>query len=333
MDLNKLKIFYILAQVKSYSKCAEKLFITQSAVSHAIKSLEQSLDMQLVEKKRGYIENRPIDWAKNHDDLNPKTDIKSKNKLSPKSGILSSKKRAAFALTEQGKILFRSCQTIFSEIEKTKQSLAKSNGGMEFIRLGSTVEFGMSVILKSIKNFFDRHPNIHIDFRLSHNLLQPLLDNELDMIIDCRPHAHPEIKSIHLFREEYSVIATPEYIQLKRIETPEDLQRCNILSMDSELVWWSNFINSIPASKQNIFNKITEINHVRGIIIATLCSMGVGFVPKYTIFRELQQGTLVELFPELDILNDNINIFIRHRNLSEEKFLCLIDFLRTLILF
>ncbi|MBF0379165.1 MAG: LysR family transcriptional regulator [Desulfamplus sp.] len=293
MDLNKLKVFYVLSQVKSYSKCAEKLFVTQSAISHAIKSLEQSLNMALIEKKN---------------------------------------KRNVISLTEQGKTLFRSCQTIFSEIDKTKKSLLKSSGGMEFIKFGSTVEFGMSIVLKNINFFLNKYPNIHIDFKLSHNLFQPLLDDELDMIIDCRPHAHPEIKSIHLFREEYSVIATPEYIKRNQISKLEDLGRCNMISMDSDLVWWSNFINVIPVPKQSIFNRITEINHVRGIIIATLCSIGVGFVPKYTILRELEQGILVELFPELDILNDNINIFIRHKNLSENKFSCLIDFLKTLML-
>jgi len=289
MDLNKLKTFYVLAQVRNYSKCAEQLFVTQSAISHAMKSLEKSLDMELVEKTR-----------------------------------------AGFSLTAEGEILFRNCQTIFAEIERTKESLLKSKGYPEIIRLGSTVEFGMSIVLKSMKSFFDKYPNIHIDFRLSPNLLQPLLDGELDMIIDCRPHAHPELKSINLFREEYSVIASPEYIQQHGVEKLEDLGRCNIISVDKELVWWRNFINVIPISQQNIFNRVTEINHVRGIIIATLCSIGVGFVPKYTVLRELEQGTLVELFPELDILNDNINIFIRHRNASQDKYRYLIDFFKML---
>lgn len=289
MDLNKLKTFYLLAQVRNYSKCAEQLFVTQSAISHAMKSLEKSLDMELVEKKR-----------------------------------------VGFSLTAEGEILFRNCQTIFAEIERTKESLLKSKGYPEIIRLGSTVEFGMSIVLKSIRSFFDQYPNIHIDFRLNPDLLQPLLDGELDIIIDCRPHAHPELKSINLFREEYSVIASPEYIQKHGIEKLEDLGRCNIISVDKELVWWSNFINVIPVSQQNIFNRVTEINHVRGIIIATLCSIGVGFVPKYTVLRELEQGILVELFPELDILNDNINIFIRHRNASQEKYRHLINFFKML---
>lgn len=288
MDLNKLKTFYILAQVKNYSKCAEKLFVTQSAVSHSIKALEHSLDLVLIQRK----------------------------------------KKSGFSLTNEGDILFKSCQTIFAELDKTRDILMESKDYPETIRLGSTVEFGMSVVLKGIKTFLDQYPGIHIDFRLSHNLVKPLLNDELDLIIDCKPHAHPELKAIHLLREEYAVIASPEYIRQNHIKCVGDLERCNILSLDKELIWWSNFINALSPEEQIVFNKITEINHVRGIIVATLCSIGIGFVPRYTILKELEQERLVALFPDLDILNDHINIYIKHRNASLKKFCALIDYIR-----
>ena len=49
-DLRQLKIFSALAETKSFTAAAEKLFLTQSAVSHSIKSLEGQLDCQLVER-------------------------------------------------------------------------------------------------------------------------------------------------------------------------------------------------------------------------------------------------------------------------------------------
>ncbi|SLM28211.1 putative Redox-sensitive transcriptional activator [Desulfamplus magnetovallimortis] len=287
MDLNKLKTFYFLAQTKNYSRCAEKLFVTQSAVSHAIRTLEESLDLVLIEKK--------------------------------KSG---------FALTHEGEILFKSCRNIFFEIDKTRRLLLESRDFPEIIRLGSTVEFGMSIVLKGIKDFFDKYPGIHIDFRLTHNLFKPLLDDELDLVIDCKPNAHPDVKSIHLFQEEYAVIASPEYIEKHNIKTTRDLEKCNILSLDRELVWWSNFINALSTDEQVVFNRITEINHVRGIIIAAICSIGVGFVPKYTMVKELEQGELVALFPDMALLNDHINIHIKHRNASLDKFCLLIDYIK-----
>lgn len=291
MDLNKLKTFYTLAQTKNYTRCAEKTFVTQSAVSHAIRGLEESLDLVLVNKKK-----------------------------------------SSFSLTKEGEILFQSCRSIFSELEKTKYKLQKECEYPEPIKLGVPIEFGVSIILKSMNTFFEKYPKYHVDYMLSHSLLQPLLDDELDLIIDCHPHANRELKIIPLLREEYAVIAAPKYLQLNHINKPSDLKSCNILSIDKEVRWWDNFLNALTGDQQVSFNKVTEINHVRGIITAALSSMGVGFVPKYTILKELEQGNLVALFPDLKLLNDQINIYVKHKNSSNDGISNLVEYLHKFTL-
>lgn len=289
MELNQLKTFYLLAQTKNYSKCAQKLFVTQSAVSHSIKKLESSLSLKLIEKKG-----------------------------------------KGFSLTAEGKSLFKGCQTVFFELDRIKERLLSAQDYPEVIRLGSPVEFGTSVLIKNMKAFYDQHPKIHVDFRLSHELLLPLLDDELDMIIDCQPHLNSELKTIKLFREEYAVIASADYLAEHPVNEISDLSRCNILSVDKELLWWSNFINVLPIDEGITFNKVTEINHIRGIINAALCSIGVGFVPKYTVLKELENATLIELFPELDILKDQINIYIKKNNACLKKNLAFIKFINRI---
>ena len=287
MELNKLKTFYVLAQTKNYSRCARKLYVTQSAVSHAIRSLESSVGAQLV-----------------------------------------SRGKKGFALTDAGNTLFRTCCTVFFELDKARERLAGEGDSPEVIRLGSTVEFGISILLKNMKTFLDRHPGIHVDYRLSHNLLTPLLDDELDMIIDCHPHVNPELQAIPLFHEEYAVVASGAYVEKHGVRTVDDLSRCNILSMDRELLWWGNFINALPPEKRGVFNRVTEINHIRGIINAARSDIGVGFVPRYTVLRELGEGALTELFPELDILNDHINIYIKRDRAKLDRHVALIDHIR-----
>ena len=287
MELNTLKTFFTLVQTGNYTKCADKLCVTQSAVSHAIKRLESSIDLQLIDRTQ-----------------------------------------KGFALTPAGNTLYQSCRTIFFELEKAREQLLCTKTILEVIRLGSTVEFGLSIVLKQIKAFFDQHPNIHVNFLLSHNLLTPLLNDELDMIIDCRPHTNPELKVIPLFREEYVVIASSEFIAKHRVHEINDLGRCNILSMDKQLNWWSNFINVLPLHQQNILKRVTEINHIRGIINAAQHAMGVGFVPRYTVLKELEEGSLTELFPELDILNDQINIYIKRTHAQLGKNIALIEHIK-----
>ena len=289
MDLNKLHIFFVLAQTGNYSKCAEKLCITQSAVSHAMKRLETGSGIQLIDRTG-----------------------------------------RKFALTSAGRTLFESCRTIFFELEHTREKLLKSKDYPEVINLGTPVEFGISIVMKQIKGFLERHPGIHVDFQVSHNLLPMLLNDELDMIIDCRPHGSPELKVIDLFKEEYAVIASPEYAQEKDIREISDIERCNVLSLDKNLEWWANFINCLPVREQNIFRKVTRINHIRGIINATLAGIGIGFVPKYTVMKELAEGSLVRLFPDLDILNDQINIYIKHNRAELEKNRALIEYIKKL---
>lgn len=52
MTLSQIEIFVELAKEKNFSRTAEKLGITQSAVSHAIKKLEQDLGVYLVSRER-----------------------------------------------------------------------------------------------------------------------------------------------------------------------------------------------------------------------------------------------------------------------------------------
>ncbi len=289
VDLNKLKTFYILAGTKSYTGCADKLCLTQSAVSHAIKKLETDLGFDLVDR-----ENRQ------------------------------------FRLTRRGEFLFRRCAGIFNRIEDTLDGLTGEENLPVLMTLGAPVEFGSSVLVKGMVPFLREHPNIQIDFVLESDLLAPLLADDLDVIVDCVPHVHEDIVTLPLLREEYAVIATARYIKEKKISVVRDLNRCNLLSFDRELAWWKNFINALGNEAGFGFQSVTRISNVRGIINGALESLGVGFVPKYTVLRELEQGALVELFPETGVLNDQINIYLKKRNHEKIWFRDLIDHIKSL---
>lgn len=47
LSLNSLKFFYYVARYQSVTEAAEKLFVTQSAVSKQLKSLEDSLGIEI----------------------------------------------------------------------------------------------------------------------------------------------------------------------------------------------------------------------------------------------------------------------------------------------
>nr|WP_319397242.1 LysR family transcriptional regulator [uncultured Desulfobacter sp.] len=287
MDLYHLKTFFFLAKEKNFTQAAQRLFVTQSAVSHAIKKLESSMDTPLFTRQ-----GKTMD------------------------------------LTPAGRILFRSCEKIFYEIEKADQEISTyRKKALVTIRIGSTVEFGASILINHIKPFLETHPEIHLDFYLSPDLETPLIRDEVDLIIDCVAHELPSIERIYLFQEQYITIAAPEFIEAHEISGIDDLARVNILSSDKQLVWWRNFIAAIPADKRASLKNVVQINHIRGIINAAMSGLGIGFVPKYTVIKELEEKRLVDPFPQIQPNADHFNIFIKKEKLEYVKNKALIDYL------
>ena len=288
LDLHQLKAFFTVAQTLNFTEASKKLYVTQSAVSHAVKKLKKSAGDELFRKTGN-----------------------------------------GFSLTETGEILYKTCETIFYELEKTEELIAKNkNKNIGTIHLGSTVEFGTTILVKYLKEFIDENPGIHIDFRFKNGLLKPLLNDEVDIIIDCKDHKADGLERTPLFREEYAVIASKEFVRNNKIRTPLDLSACNVLSFDKAGAWWGNFLNALPAHEKPEFKTVTELTHIRGIINAAIESLGVGFVPKYCVLKELKSKTLINVFPRLKLLEDNFYIyqkiqksgFERHRRLIEYLF-------------
>lgn len=290
LDLYQLRAFFTVARTLNFTEAAKRLHVTQSAVSHAVRKLERSAGEELL--------------------------AKTGNK---------------FSLTEPGETLYRACETVFYELEKAEESIAgNKNKNTGTIRLGATVEFGTTLLVKYIKGFINRNPGIHIDFQFKHELLKPLLNDELDIIIDCKDHKAAGLEKKPLFREEYAVIASKEFISRNKLREPAGLSGCNILSLDKGGLWWGNFLNSLPAGERPEFKVIIEINHVRGIINAAIESLGAGFVPKYCVFKELKAGTLKNVFPRLELLEDHFSIYQKTKRSGLERHRRLIDYLANI---
>lgn len=112
--------------------------------------------------------------------------------------------------------------------------------------------------MNHIRDFLHTYPDIHLDFLFSHHLIDHLIQDQVDMIIDCKPHLHQNLEKIHLFREQYITIASPEFIKKKHIASLDDLERVKILSMDKDLDWWHNFITAIPADKRGCLKNVMD---------------------------------------------------------------------------
>lgn len=292
LDLQQLKSFYHTVRTGSFTEAAAALGRTQSAVSHAVAKLEEGLD----------------------------------------TGLLVRQGRR-FHLTEAGRVLYTAAEQAFLLLDKAMESMAEARGhALGHVRLGVTVEFGCSVLMRQMEPFVTAHPELSLDFHMDHRLIDGLLRDELDIIIDCVHHQVAGVLRTPLFRELYAVVASPAYARMCGIEAVGDLDRCTILSMDGDGAWWQKFLYSVPGNRRPSLkaHRFITINLIRGMIAAAEEGMGVALVPLYSVKPELERGSLVQLFPHIHLLEDQFSIYQKEARADLTRHTLVTQFLSTL---
>jgi DNA-binding transcriptional LysR family regulator len=241
---------------------------------------------------------------------------------------LIDKKGKKIFLTAAGQELYKTCETIFYEIERAQDQLGYYQEKLHWnIEFGAPVEFGTTILIPHMKTFLENNPHITVHCLFSNHLHGYFLRDRVDFIIDCKDHSQPNTEKIFLFQEDYVTIAAPAFIETHNIRQIEDLKRVAILSLDKELLWWKNFLIAILPEQQESLQNVMQITHVRGLINGAIHGLGVSFVPRYTVMNELNEGILMNPFPHIRPAADDFCIFIKRKKLKIEKNRLFIDYL------
>ena len=290
LDLPQLRTFFTLAQTGSFTACAQRLHRTQSAISHAMAKLEDLAGVPLLERR-----GREL------------------------------------GLTDEGRRLYQACEQVFATLDAAADDLQRNQTlARGRIRVGVTVEFGSSILMKHMQPFLAAHPGLDMDFTLSQELLPPLLRDDLDLIIDCQEHPLPALKKVPLFRETYVVACAPAFRKAHRLRVPTDLARCPILSLDKAGTWWNRFLMALSDREQPQLDHIIAVDHIRAMIHAAVAGMGVLLVPRYSVLDELKRGDLVALFPSIRPAEDRFSIYQKKVKATQEKQKLLTQYLQSL---
>ncbi|MCQ2558849.1 MAG: LysR family transcriptional regulator [Oscillospiraceae bacterium] len=144
MNLNQLRYFVSVASLSSFTKAAERHYITQTSITQQIKMLEETLDVQLINRKK-----RPIE-------------------LTPAGEVFYREAKAILERADEA-------------ISKTREA---SNGFSGTIRIGYEKGYERSNLSARLRSFHKDYPNILITcFRDdTEGLAKRLLADELDVI-------------------------------------------------------------------------------------------------------------------------------------------------------
>jgi len=249
MDINYelYKVFYYVAKTLSFSDASKRLYISQSAVSQSIKSLETKLNQPLFIRST------------------------KKVKLTPEGEVLFKHIEPAINLIIRGETQVLDARTL--------------NGGQ--LRIGASDTICRYFLVPYLKEFHTQFPNVHIRVtnQISSKCVYLLENGQVDLIITNYPN--PRINSIANVRKvkEFNdvFIANSQYAHLK--EKPlrlEELLGYPLLMLD-KCSMTSEFLHSLFQQRQ--LDLVPEIELSSNDLLIDLARIGLGiaFIPNFCL--------------------------------------------------
>lgn len=178
LNLHLVRIFYQIVENQSFTKAAEKLFISQSAVSKAIRELETQLGLSLIERNM--------------------------------AGV---KKNKTIKLTEDGRVLFEHARAIFS-LEKVAIDDLQARIGLKQgkLTIGASTTIASYWLASYVTAFHQKYPNIELNIKVGNTemMRQALIDCDIDLAIVEGEIDDQRISKEVWQQEELNIITSPD---------------------------------------------------------------------------------------------------------------------------
>lgn len=290
-NINDLIFFLAVAKERSFTRAAAKLGVSQSALSHAIRGLEERLELRLLTRT-----TRSVSTTE--------TGEKLVNTLGPRLAELE------------------------AELEALSELRDRPVGN---IRINAAEHAVDSVLWPKLKPFLEKYPDINVEISVDNALTDIVsgrfdagirLGEQLakDMVA---ARIGPEMRM--------AVVATPEYFAQYGVpQTPSDLQNHRCINMRlptlGGLYAWEfekegREIN-VRVEGQLIFNSL------RQRIDAARNGLGLLFVPEDSVADDIKQGSLISVLQDWCPAFPGYYLYYPSRKQHTTAFSLLVDALR-----
>lgn len=256
---SKVETLIAVAKERNFTKAAEKLSLTQPAVSHQITQLEKELGITIFIRKKGEIV--PTEQGET---------------------VIAYAKRFA-ALEERMKNEIKQSEKRINRLRVGITHTAESNRVTEILGKFSSKYQGMSitVITDTIKNLYGKLENYEIDLA----------------IVEGKAH-NPDLYSIMLDTDYLVCVVAPTHLFAKQsMVTLNELKKEQMILRLPSSATRMLFESSLESCSDSIdnFNVILEVDNIATIKDLIRKDMGISILAKSTCMDELKKGKLAVL--------------------------------------
>lgn len=254
MNLNALRYVIMIAEERNITKAAEKLYVTQSALSQNLRSLENELDFQIFDREASPLVPTEagklfIQWAKRV--------IHSENEMLHK----------------------------LQDISRTKSRV---------LRIGLSPQKSVHIFPKVLKRFYEEQPGckIILEEHPSDVLLDMLEQNEIDLLFDVNHSEYIEYDFVPI-AEERIQIAAPVGIKMpvanKENDYPvvplSEVMQHPFISL-SEKQYLGKVVKQLYDTAECIPNIVLECRSADMALQMVGAGLGVTVIPEFAIRKD-----------------------------------------------
>ncbi|MBO0862142.1 MAG: LysR family transcriptional regulator [Chloracidobacterium sp.] len=258
MHIETLKTFCDLVETGSFSKAAALNFVSQSAVSQQVKSLERRFGRQLIERGQ----------------------------------------RRGVAPTEAGKTFYTDCKEILERYRALEERMrVKSALIAGSIRVATVYSVGLHELPPYIKQFIKSYPQVkvHIEYSRTDKVYDACLNNTIDFGIVALPLRRPSIAVIPFRNDKLVVVCNPKHrLARDRRISVRALEGEDFIAFERDIPTRKT-IDRILKQRGVAVNYVMEFDNIETIKRSVEVGIGVSILPETAVANEVKNKLLVAL--------------------------------------
>lgn len=234
------------------------------------------------------------------------------------------------SLTECGERYYQRCKKILADIDDADAEASDAHTlPRGKLRVHAVPDIGLKQLTSTVVEYRHAFPSVSVDLKLLPDMPN-LIEDEFDVSI-VSASALPDSRNVSrlIGRCERILVAAPDYLKRHRISGVDDLPQHTLTQISSSFgppsEWPSELAGQAAGNPEQPGHFV--VNNMQALKVALLAGAGVGAVPTYSVADELQEGKLVQLFPDYPLQTTNVFVVYTSRQFVDAKIKTFVEFL------
>lgn len=256
MHIETLKVFCDLVDLRSFSLAAERNFITQSAVSQQIRTLEEKFKRRLLERVRG---------------------------------------RREVKLTSAGEVFYRECKNVlaaYDQLNENLRGLVGKIGGT--VKVATVYSVGLHELPSKVGEFMTKFPSVKIDLEYSRTtkVVRDVLNGTVELGVLAFPEPRRGLTIGPMPANRLVLICPPDHKFAKKSQIKaKELKGLDFVLFERDTPTRKATDRILKAHGVEV-NKVAEFDNIETIKRAVQVGFGLAILPEPSVTDEIRTGQL-----------------------------------------